>query len=507
MKMNHRVAAGGNGEAPTTPDSGATVSCGRPAPFRIKAAKIEVSWILVLLLFSFSKPLAFTAQPSISDCSVSGTTVSITTSGSPGDLQFLIRNYELPASNADNAILIAVVGTNGLAHFTTELTSDISFFRARTVSDPVILGTGTNQIEVISSPEDLVLTNSGTAMFMVEARGSVSNLLQYQWYRDDAVIPGATESTYSFSAGLVDNGSSFSCDVNMVGHSPVRIRTSKYGSPDARLFVVTTNPPPLTPTIVGDGPHAIRVFLFPHDTVVTNTGIATFKVNAEGINTNLTLQYQWFWNEIPIPVASNSTAASSTLVITNAHFDPGSTSLTPPVAYSRNTDVGFYSCNVNMVGHPPVRVRSGNTNATGALLSLFVGSNTTLYSAYEVSSSSSSCLSTYSGKVYFRNNEPGDYYNTLLFPSPFRRTGCSISDASSVSVPAGTAYSRTIYFYSSAMDSCRSPWGPLTTGTSTTSFTYTGAPGPTFRFSIYVHTPSPFPTGAQFALNKTWTGP
>jgi hypothetical protein len=426
-------------------------------------------------------------------------TVSITTTGTPGDLQFLCQSFVAPFTNLlHNAIRISSVDTNGYGHFTADLTDGNAFFQARTVPHPTTLGGGTNDIKVFDFPEDVTVADGDTAAFMVVAQGTITDQLEYQWYKNGVAIPSATNSQYSLTATLTDSGSSYSCDINMVGYPPVRVGSSAIASSGAQLFVADS--PPLVSVRLGGGTNEVEILAFPRHTVVTNTGTASFVVVAQGTVTNQ-LQYQWFWNEIPI--TNNPTATSSNLVITNAQYDANGTSAT---VLSSNSNVGFYSCDVNMVGHPAVRVRSADTNSIGAVLSVYIGSNTTYYAPY-APQGGGTCPATYAGYVRFRSLVTPTSTNYFFTPTA-GANWCKIKDLTVITpTPPAPGYVRTVWFAAGCLDSCTT--GPyfVSSGSSCATFPVCYVAGTALRckFSTYVHSPSTIPLGAQFTLDMNWS--
>jgi hypothetical protein len=461
--------------------------------------------LLLLLILSVHCPSASGQPTMLTPVIAPGNFLLITNQGSPGDLQFIIKYFLCTSltntpniTNIENVIGLLPVDATGGGYLPTnfvptELTdTPFAFYRARTVTIPAIVGGPGNAIKVRTFPEDFTTTNTGSGSFMVIAEGTLTNVLGYQWFKNGVAIEDATNATYATPpVTLADHGSKYSVDVNMLGHSTVRVGSSYVGGSEAVLNVDSHIPPGSIPggILVGDGPHAIRVITFPRDTLVTNTSQAQFTVEAQG-TTVTNLQYQWLWNGFPIG-ATNPTATTATLVITNAHFSqkpPSTTSLDP------STDVGFYSVKVNMVGHPPVWVRTADTNAPGALLSLYEGDGTTLYSAYQ-QSPSPICFGQCSGFVKFLNDTQGTYYNTVQFPAI--TSNCTITDAT-----PGVTWNRSVYYWSSCKDTCM-VFGTLPTNLPTIDFNTTGCGAVNFKFTIYIHNAT-FPTGAQFALNVNW---
>src|SRR5207244_12772176 len=82
-----------------------------------------------------------------------------------------------------------------------------------------------NPPTITVQPANESLQAGGTARFSVEATGTPP--LQYQWKRNGAAIPNATNPTYSLSSvSLADNGAQFQVIVsNSAGATPSSIVT------------------------------------------------------------------------------------------------------------------------------------------------------------------------------------------------------------------------------------------------------------------------------------------
>ena len=65
----------------------------------------------------------------------------------------------------------------------------------------------------ISGPEDLTAWAGKEAKFEVKVQGESSYDFNYQWYKGDEIIEGATKSIYSFIPAISDNGSKYSVNV------------------------------------------------------------------------------------------------------------------------------------------------------------------------------------------------------------------------------------------------------------------------------------------------------
>ncbi|WP_332852916.1 M4 family metallopeptidase [Duganella sp. S19_KUP01_CR8] len=92
----------------------------------------------------------------------------------------------------------------------------------------------TGGVSITTQPSNVSVTAGSTASFSVGATGGTSPYT-YKWYRNGAVISGATSATYSLTAQTADNGAVFNAVVSD-SSSPVKTATSG----NATLTVGTT---------------------------------------------------------------------------------------------------------------------------------------------------------------------------------------------------------------------------------------------------------------------------
>src|SRR5471030_1115581 len=92
----------------------------------------------------------------------------------------------------------------------------------------------TGGVSITTQPSNVSVAAGATASFSVGASGGTSPY-SYKWYRNGAVITGATSATYSLTAQTADNGAMFNAVVSD-SSSPVKTATSG----NATLTVGTT---------------------------------------------------------------------------------------------------------------------------------------------------------------------------------------------------------------------------------------------------------------------------
>ncbi|MCX8516872.1 MAG: immunoglobulin domain-containing protein, partial [Rhodoferax sp.] len=139
---------------------------------------------------------------------------------------------------------------------------------------------------ITSQPGNQSVVAGQTATFSVVATGSAT--LSYQWKKNDADIQGATSSTYTTPATVIeDSGAVFTV---VVKNSAGKV-TSDKASLTVSAIVISTQPAAQT-VVIGQ--------------------TASFSVGAAGTGT---LSYQWKKNGTEIPGATSSTYTTPATVI------------------------------------------------------------------------------------------------------------------------------------------------------------------------------------------------
>lgn len=133
---------------------------------------------------------------------IAGQSVTFSVSGNGFTEYKWIRNDSLKSTNATYSFT-ATDNLNGAKIYcivNTLLTSDTVTLTVNPAPDPVIT----------QQPKDTTVTAGSTATFTVAG----TNITSYQWYGNETLIPGATNSTYSFTATYSLNGSEIYCIIN-----------------------------------------------------------------------------------------------------------------------------------------------------------------------------------------------------------------------------------------------------------------------------------------------------
>jgi alpha-tubulin suppressor-like RCC1 family protein/outer membrane protein assembly factor BamB len=155
----------------------------------------------------------------------------------------------------------------------------------------------TNAIPLITQQPVSDTVNQGeTAGFSVTATGQAP--LTYQWYFNSNAIPASVNSNATTATLVITNASSTNAGFY---HVVVNNLFGNATSSVATLTVLATNGPP----VITQNPETQGGFA---------GGTITFTVAAAGATP---LFYQWYYNSNAIDVATNSTANSPTLVLTN----------------------------------------------------------------------------------------------------------------------------------------------------------------------------------------------
>src|SRR5690606_28882480 len=113
----------------------------------------------------------------------------------------------------------------------------------------------------------------------------------YQWKKNGGVIPGATQATFTIVSVTAGDAGSYSCEVSNGCNS------------------VESDAATLT---IGSGP---TISAHPQSLSRCVGGSATFNVTATGTGT---LSYSWRKDGVPIPGATSSSLALSSLIVTDA---------------------------------------------------------------------------------------------------------------------------------------------------------------------------------------------
>jgi hypothetical protein len=177
---------------------------------------------------------------------------------------------------------------------------------------------------IVAQPVAQTTAPGGSVFFMVAASGN--GTLSYSWQKDGVAINTAAsaQASYAITSASTSDAGQYSCVVtNTLGSTTTTTTTAAVG------LTVTTG-----------SASAPSISVQPAPATAATGGSATFTVSATG---NGTLSYQWRKNGVMLASATNSTAITAALTITNVGA----------------TDAGVYDCVVT-------NSFAGTTSATGS---------------------------------------------------------------------------------------------------------------------------------------------
>ena len=155
-------------------------------------------------------------------------------------------------------------------------------------------GTGIAGPAITTEPTDQTVATGQKASFTIAATGTAPII--YQWYRNGAVIPGATAASYTTAAvAATDNGAQFYAVVT-----------------DATTLTATSSSATLN--VSGSGSTAPAITTQPAAQSVALGQAATFSVVASGTGT---LSYQWYKNSAAITGATSASYTTPATVATD----------------------------------------------------------------------------------------------------------------------------------------------------------------------------------------------
>ncbi len=171
---------------------------------------------------------------------------------------------------------IASLQLNDAGAYTVVVSNGAGFV----ISDPATLIVTTTPVppSIITQPMSITVVAGAQAQFTVAAEGS--SPLEFQWRKDGAAIPGATNATYTIASATASDAGSYSVTVT---------NSAEGATSDPATLTVITPPSIVTP---------------PAPQTVNAGATATFTVVASGTPP---LNYQWRKNGADIPSATTDT--------------------------------------------------------------------------------------------------------------------------------------------------------------------------------------------------------
>ncbi len=146
-----------------------------------------------------------------------------------------------------------------------------------------------SELAIAKAPAATTVVEGKTATFTVEASGGTPPYA-YQWLRNGSDVGAATEASYTFTAALADDGSTFACRVS-----------------DSAGATLTSSGARLTVTPVATS--TFTILSQPKSLTVTSGKVATFSV---GVGGAAAPTFQWYRNGTAIAGATASTYSFTT---------------------------------------------------------------------------------------------------------------------------------------------------------------------------------------------------
>lgn len=208
-----------------------------------------------------------------------------------------LRNGVAVTGATNSTYTLAAASTDNGAQFSVRVLNP----SGQTPSNAVTLTVTPATVSIARGPDAAAVVSGNPVTFSVFASGTAP--FTYQWLRAGVAIPGATQSTYTFTTSRGDDGSLFSAVVSNIAGSAT--------SATALLSVF-------------DQPQAISIISQPQDVTVRDGQRPTFTVVLSGTGP---FTVQWIRNGVDMPLTRlenvNSTQYSFSLVQASLAADNG----------------------------------------------------------------------------------------------------------------------------------------------------------------------------------------
>ena len=202
--------------------------------FRIAGSSFASGISFTRLLVDYSPaPPVITSQPQPSSLTVQvGSNVTMSVGASGNALSYQWHKNGVPITGNPSATTPTLQLTNVQLSDAGSYTAVVSNPGGSVTSNPVTLNVSTEPVPppptIITQPADTTVTVGGTASLSVVATG---NNLFYQWFKNGAIIPGATGATLTFTNAQVSDAATYTVVVSNSSGSVT--------SAPARLLVVS----------------------------------------------------------------------------------------------------------------------------------------------------------------------------------------------------------------------------------------------------------------------------
>ncbi len=148
-------------------------------------------------------------------------------------------------ADARNKVLQAAEELYGVG--SKEATAVKRAYAAINVGTDVPETAGGTGVSITTQPASVTVAPGGTARFTVAASGGTAPY-SYKWYKNNALISGATAATYSFTAQSTDNGAVYKATVTDSSSTPVTVTSG-----NATLTVSSTGGGTTTERVTNGG--------------------------------------------------------------------------------------------------------------------------------------------------------------------------------------------------------------------------------------------------------------
>ncbi len=215
---------------------------------------------------------------------------------------------------------------------------------------------GSQALAITTQPASKTVNVGGSVTFTVAASGGTAPY-KYQWYKNNAVVSGATSASYTFTAAAADNGATYYVQVSDSATTPASLKssTATLTVNTSSTLAISTNPQSQTVqagasasfTVAATGGTApYKYQWYKNNAAVSGATSATYSFTAQAADNGATL-YAKVTDSAATPTSVTSTSATLTVpgtgtdLVKNGGFEAGVTS------WSGSTGViGNWSTNV-----------------------------------------------------------------------------------------------------------------------------------------------------------------
>lgn len=187
-------------------------------------------------------------------------------------------------------------------------------------------------VAITNQPQSISVVEGSSATFSVGASGSPRPT--FQWYRNDVLIPGAVNASYTVPiVSLSDSGAVF----KVVAENVVSNTTHSVTSSNATLSVLVDNTPPALSFVQAIGLSQVQVGFSERITPASGTNIGNYQItNSAGAISISSAALDPSQSNVTLNVSAMTDGASYTLVVNNVRDASSAANLIAP-----NTTANF----------------------------------------------------------------------------------------------------------------------------------------------------------------------